>query len=246
MGFYTRLNWNYQNVYFLEFSGRYDGSSRFASGNRWGFFPSFSAGYDIARTDYFKQWSLPVSQLKVRLSYGRLGNQNEAGLYDYLNFMTLRPDYSNAWLLSGVTSATPVRGTVALTPSMVSPYITWEKVDNANLGFDLTLLNNRLTITADIYQRTTKDMIGPAEAIPDIGGIAVDQRAKVNNATLRNRGWELSVNWSDQLKNGFSYGIGFNIFDYKAVVTKYNNPEGLIYNNHTGLVRNKGYYQGMI
>lgn len=125
------------------------------------------------------------------------------------------------------------------------PYITWEKVDNANLGFDLTLLNNRLTITADIYQRTTKDMIGPAEAIPDIGGIAVDQRAKVNNATLRNRGWELSVNWSDQLKNGFSYGIGFNIFDYKAVVTKYNNPEGLIYNNHTGLVRNKGYYQGM-
>ena len=68
MGFYTRLNWNYQNVYFLEFSGRYDGSSRFASGNRWGFFPSFSAGYDIARTDYFKQWSLPVSQLKVRLS----------------------------------------------------------------------------------------------------------------------------------------------------------------------------------
>lgn len=245
MGFYTRLNWNYQNVYFLEFSGRYDGSSRFASGNRWGFFPSFSAGYDIARTDYFKQWSLPVSQLKVRLSYGRLGNQNGAGLYDYLNFMTLRPDYSNAWLLSGVTSATLVRGTVALTPSMVSPYITWEKVDNANLGFDLTLLNNRLTITADIYQRTTKDMIGPAEAIPDIGGIAVDQRAKVNNATLRNRGWELSVNWSDQLKNGFSYGIGFNIFDYKAVVTKYNNPEGLIYNNHTGLVRNKGYYQGM-
>ena len=116
MGFYTRLNWNYQNVYFLEFSGRYDGSSRFASGNRWGFFPSFSAGYDIARTDYFKQWSLPVSQLKVRLSYGRLGNQNGAGLYDYLNFMTLRPDYSNAWLLSGVTSATPVRGTVALTP----------------------------------------------------------------------------------------------------------------------------------
>ena len=121
MGFYTRLNWNYQNVYFLEFSGRYDGSSRFARGNRWGFFPSASAGYDIARTDYFKQLNLPVSQLKVRLSYGRLGNQNGAGLYDYLNFMTLRPDYSNAWLLSGITSATPVRGTVALTPSMVSP-----------------------------------------------------------------------------------------------------------------------------
>ena len=132
------VNYVFDDKYIIEVSGRYDGSYKFTKGNRWGFFPSFSAGYDIARTDYFKQWSLPVSQLKVRLSYGRLGNQNGAGLYDYLNFMTLRPDYSNAWLLSGVTSATPVRGPVDLTPSMLSPYITWEKVDNAKLGFDLT------------------------------------------------------------------------------------------------------------
>ena len=72
-----------------------------------------------------------------------------------------------------------------------------------------------------------------------------EDRSKINNATLRNRGWELSVNWQDRLKCGFSYGIGFNISDYKAVVTKYNNPEGLLYNNHTGLARNKGYYEGM-
>ena len=88
-------------------------------------------------------------------------------------------------------------------------------------------------------------MIGPAEAIPSISGINTEDRSKINNATLRNRGWELSVNWQDRLKCGFSYGIGFNISDYKAVVTKYNNPEGLLYNNHTGLARNKGYYEGM-
>lgn len=245
MGFYSRINWNYQNVYFLEFSGRYDGSSRFAPDNRWGFFPSFSAGYDVARTEYFRKLSLPISQLKVRLSYGRLGNQNGAGLYDYMSFMTLKPEYSNAWLLPGTYSSTPVRGTVALTPAMVSSFITWEKVDNANIGFDFTMFDDRLTITADLYQRMTRDMIGPAEAIPDISGIAESDRAKINNATLRNRGWELSINWQDQLKCGFSYGIGFNIFDYKAVVTQYNNPEGLIYNNHTGLDRNKGYYEGM-
>lgn len=244
MGFYTRLNWNYQNIYFLEFSGRYDASSRFAPNHRWGFFPSFSAGYDIARTPYFEKLKTSISQLKIRLSYGRLGNQNGAGLYDYMSFMTLKPEFPNAWLLPGVSSL-PSRGTVALTPAMVSPFITWEKVDNANLGIDFSMLDNRLTLTADIYQRMTHDMIGPAEAIPEIGGIAPDQRAKVNNATLRNRGWELSVNWQDQLKNGFSYGIGFNLFDYKAVVTKYNNPEGIIYNNHTGLTRNKGYYKGM-
>ena len=89
MGFYARLNWNYNNIYFLEFSGRYDGSSRFAAGHRWGFFPSFSAGYDIARTPYFQKMALPVSQLKVRVSYGRLGNQNGAGLYDYIAQMPL-------------------------------------------------------------------------------------------------------------------------------------------------------------
>lgn len=244
MGMYARLNWNYKNLYFLEFSGRYDGSSRFASGNRWGFFPSFSAGYDIARADYFTALNLPVSQLKVRVSYGRLGNQNGAGLYDYLGFMTLSGADANAWLLPDA-KGTPSKGTIALTPKMISPYITWEKVDNANLGLDLMMFDNRLSVTADIYQRITRDMIGPAEAIPAIGGIVVDDRAKVNNATLRNRGWELSVNWSDNLKCGFSYGVGFNVFNYKAVVTKYNNPEGIIYNNHTGLSRNKGYYEGM-
>lgn len=245
MGFYARLNWNYNNVYFFELSGRYDGSSRFAAGNRWGFFPSFSAGYDIARTLYFQKLNLPISQLKVRVSYGRLGNQNGAGLYDYLATMSLDAQGTNAWLLPSVSSATPSKGTIAKTPKMVSPFITWEKVDNANLGIDLMLFKNRLSVTADMYQRTTRDMIGPAESIPDISGIASADRAKVNNATLRNRGWEFSVNWNDKLKCGLSYGVGFNVFNYKAIVTKYNNPEGTIFNNHTGYGPNKGYYEGM-
>ena len=245
MGFYARVNYNWKNIYFLEVSGRYDGSSRFAPGHRWGLFPSFSAGYDIARTDYFRNLNTPISQLKVRVSYGRLGNQNGAGLYDYLGTMVLNAAHQNAWLLPGSSDGSIAKGTVALTPAMVSPYITWEKVDNANLGLDLMLFDDRLSLTADIYQRTTRDMIGPAEAIPSISGISPDDRATVNNATLRNRGWELSVNWHDELKCGFRYGIGVNVFDYKAVVTKYNNPEGLLYNNHTGLTRNKGYYEGM-
>ena len=242
--FLGRIAYNYDSRYLLTVNFRADGSSRFAPGHRWGFFPSFSAGYDMARTDYFKGWNLPFSQLKLRVSYGRLGNQNGAGLYDYLGFMNLVPDSTDSWLLPGV-SDTPSKGVLARTPKMISPYITWEKVDNANLGIDLMLFRNRLSVTADIYQRTTRDMIGPAEAIPSISGINTEDRSKINNATLRNRGWELSVNWQDRLKCGFSYGIGFNISDYKAVVTKYNNPEGLLYNNHTGLARNKGYYEGM-
>jgi len=243
MGMYAKLNWNYQETYFVELSGRYDGSSRFAKGNRWGFFPSFSAGYDMARANYFKKWNLPVSQFKIRVSYGSLGNQNGAGLYDYRGFTNLQSDGAD-WLLPGVYPE-PSKGIIARTPKMISPDITWEKVSTANMGFDLMLFDERLTLTADIYQRTTDDMLGPAAAIPAISGIQNDDRAKLNNATLRNRGWELSVNWQDKLKCGLSYGIGFNVSNYKAVITKYNNPEGLLFNNHTGLARNRGYYEGM-
>ncbi|MGL4909013.1 MAG: SusC/RagA family TonB-linked outer membrane protein [Bacteroidales bacterium] len=244
MGFFARFNWHYNNLYFVEVSGRYDGSSRFAANNRWGLFPSFSAGYDIARADYFTALDLPISQLKARVSYGRLGNQNGAGLYDYIGVMTLLPNDPGAWLVPD-GSGTIGQGVIAQTPKMISPYITWEKVDNANFGIDAKLFSNKLSVTADIYERTTRDMIGPAEAIPGISGIIPTDRAKVNNATLKNRGWEFSAQWQDEFRNGISYGVGFNLFDYKAVVTKYNNPEGIIYNNHTGLERNQGYYEGM-
>ena len=137
-----------------------------------GIFPFILSGYDIARTDYFQRLKLPVSQLKVRVSYGRLGNQNGAGLYDYLATMSLDALGSNGWLLPTASSASAIKGTIAKTPKMVSPFITWEKVDNANLGLDLMLFDNRLSLEANIYQRMTRDMIGPAEAIPDISGIA--------------------------------------------------------------------------
>ena len=245
MGVFARINWNWREIYFAEVSGRVDGSSRFAPGHRWGVFPSASLGYDIANTDYFKALNAPVDQFKVRVSYGRLGNQNGAGLYEYLGTMVLQTNNPNGWLLPGGSSAEANKGTLAMTPSQISPFITWEKVDNANIGLDLMFFDGRLSFTGDLYQRTTHDMIGPAEAIPSISGISPNDRAKVNNATLRNRGWEIALNWQDQLSNGFHYAVGFNLFNYKAVVTKYNNPDGIIYNNHTGLDSNKGYYEGM-
>ena len=95
---FARVTYDYKGRYLLNAIMRRDGSSRFAKGHRWGFFPSFSAGYDIARTPYFQQLALPVSQLKVRVSYGRLGNQNGAGLYDYIAQMPLDAQGTNAWL----------------------------------------------------------------------------------------------------------------------------------------------------
>ena len=244
MGFFARVNWNWKEIVFAEISGRADGSSRFAPGNRWGLFPSASVGYDFAGTDFFRSSGAPFSQLKIRLSYGRLGNQSGAGLYRYLGLMNVSPSDPNAWILPGTTQE-PAKGTVAFAPSMISPHITWEKVDNADIGLDVMAFGNRLNMVFDAYQRTTRDMLGPAEAIPSIGGIADADRSKANNATMRNRGWELSVSWSDRLSGGFRYRVGFNLFDYRAVVTEYSNPEGIISNNHTGLAANKGYYPGM-
>lgn len=244
LGVFARLNWNYRETYFFEFSGRYDGSSRFASGSRWGMFPSFSAGYDISREKFFSDLNTPFSQLKLRASYGRLGNQSQAGYHQYLSVMPLIPNNPDAWLLPGISS-TPDKGTTATSPNTISPYISWEKIDHANLGFDIMMLKNRLSVTADIYQRTNKDMLGQPERIPDISGIPESKKNLVNNADMRTRGWELSVNWSDQLKNGFSYGVGFNISDYKSEITRYNNPDKILSNNHTGLAGNKSYYKGM-
>lgn len=241
-GVFARINWNWRETVFAEVSGRADGSSRFAPGHRWGVFPSFSVGYDLARN--LRNGRNLLNQLKFRLSYGRLGNQHAAGLYRYLSIMSLNPSHADAWLLPG-TSDVPEKGIVASTPSMTSPYITWEKVDNADFGVDISLYDSRLNMTFDAYQRVTRDMIGPAEAIPSLSGISAADRTMANNATLRNRGWELSLNWSDALSGGFFYRAGFNISDYKAVVTCYNNPEGVITNNHTGLSANKGYYEGM-
>lgn len=244
MGVFARVNWNWREIVFAEFSGRIDGSSRFAPGHRWGVFPSLSAGYDIAAMEAFRDASIPLSQLKVRLSYGRLGNQSGAGLYRYMGVMNLNATDPNAWLLPGASSV-PGKGTVADAPSMISPFITWEKVDNANAGLDVAAFSDRLRMTFDIWQRTTRDMLGPAEAIPSIGGLAAGDRAKENNAVLRSRGWEISLDWSDVTAGGFFYSAGLNVSDYRSIVTKYDNPEGVISNNHTGLAINKGYYEGM-
>ncbi len=238
MGFFARFNYNYDEKYFVELSGRYDGSSRFAPTGRWGFFPSVSAGYNMAKAEYFKDLNTSISMLKVRASYGLLGNRNGAGYYDYLGTMRIITNSTNTWLLPDYNSYT-------LPPTQISEDITWETVESINLGIDLTAFDDRLNVTADIYQRTTHDMLGPAEPIPAISGIDKNDLAKTNNSTLRNRGWELSVNWADKFDNGLSYGVGLNIFDYKAVVTEYNNPTGVIYNNHTGYSANIGYYEGM-
>lgn len=218
-GYFGRLGYNYKEKYLLELDGRYDGSSRFAPDSRWGFFPSVSAGYNIAKEDFMKNWDRVVNTLKLRGSYGLLGNQSGAGLYSYLQSMNIS--------VPGINGAGPGwffqngREAVIFAPAPFNQGTTWEKVYMTNIGLDFDLFQNRLSGSLDAYQRETKDMLGPTFDIADLFGGTVPPS---NNANLRTKGWELSLSYRGKIGKEVSYSIGGVISDNTTVVTKYQNP----------------------
>ncbi len=218
-GFFGRFNYNYKSKYLFEVNGRYDGSSRFASDSRWGFFPSFSVGYNITQERFMESLRDHVSMIKLRGSYGFLGNQSGAGLYAYAQTMNITvPGPSGA---GGPWYFQNGREGYINAPEPFNPGITWEKVQNGNIGLDIEALSGRLSGSVDVFQRSTRDMLGPSLDIADMYGGVPPQS---NNANLRTKGWELSLNWRDKLDNGLQYAVGVMLSDNQSVVTKYQNP----------------------
>jgi TonB-linked SusC/RagA family outer membrane protein len=215
-GFFGRLNYDYDGRYLVELDGRYDGSSRFASGHRWGFFPSISLGWNIAHESFMAPISDVLSNLKLRLSYGRLGNQNGAALYTFASTMSISSKLGGYIFSDG-------RHTYTLAPGVVDPNTTWEKVDSKNLGLDFGFFGNSLTGTFDIFQRDTKDMLGPTADYADIFGAT---SPNTNNARMRNRGWELTLNYRGKIGKDITYSIGGSLSDATSEVTRYENPTG--------------------
>ena len=213
-GFFGRLNYDYQGKYLLELNGRYDGSSRFRSGNQWKFFPSVSAGWNIAQEAFMQPINNWIGQLKLRVSYGNLGNQNVG---TYQTYQTIGVYANNGtWLQNGLKPMT------AWAPGLVAQNLTWETIENLNLGLDFAFFKDRLHGSFDWYVRKTKNMIGNAPELPSILGTSVPV---TNNTDLRTNGWELTIGWDDRLSNGLQYGISFNLSDSYATITKYpNNP----------------------
>lgn len=213
-GFFGRLNYDYQGKYLLELNGRYDGSSRFRPGNQWKFFPSVSAGWNIASEKFMQPINDWIGQLKLRVSYGNLGNQN-VGTYQTYQTIGVYAN-SGTWMQDGL------KPMVAWAPGLVSQSLTWETIQNFNVGLDFAFLKDRLHGSFDWYVRKTKNMIGNAPELPSILGTAVPV---TNNTDLRTNGWELTIGWNDRLSNGLQYGISFNLSDAYATITRYpNNP----------------------
>ena len=212
-GAFYRINYNYKDRYLFEANGRYDGSSKFPKDARFGFFPSFSVGWNIARESWMEKALDYVSDLKLRASWGQIGNQN-IGNYGY--YSTMQPvGNSNYWLKDGEFI------TYISTPGLVSNSFTWETVETLDIGFDASMFNSRLQVTFDWYQRTTRDMLIAGIQLPAVVGTSAPMR---NAADMRTRGWEIAVNWRDQIGD-WKYNVGFNLYDYKSKITKYSNNE---------------------
>ena len=228
MGFFGRVNYGYKGRYLAEFSGRYDGTSRFASDSRWGLFPSASMGWRISEEPFFEKARNLVDNLKFRASFGSLGNQNVRSYYAYMRLVSI----SNLSYSFG-------EGTISKQSSLGAPLadnLTWETSQQWDLGIDLSMLHNRLNVTADVYIRDTKDMLTDGVALPAVYGANPPQ---MNAADLRTKGYEFAINWRDQFQvvnRPFEYSVGFNIGDYNSVITKYDNPERSMA---------KAYYEGM-
>lgn len=217
-GYFSRFNYNYKNKYFLEVNARYDGSSRFPEESRWGLFPSASAGWQVNRENFWNSFNGVFSALKLRASYGELGNQS-VGLNTFRRNMSVGV---SSWLDNG-TGITYARAPSAL-PSVVS----WETTKSTNLGIDLGFFRNKLNINFDVYEKNTVDMYLPGKPLPAVFG---QNEPRENYASLRNRGFELSINYKNSFTiadKPFVISATASVSNFDGTITKFDNPEGLM------------------
>ena len=224
-GVFGRINYDYKGIYLVELSGRYDGSSKFPSHTQWAFFPSGSLGYRISEEAYFAEAKEYVSNLKLRASYGTIGNQ-EIGSNMFIKTMG-KTTNGVSWLGTG-----SLKYDYFGTPKMVDPTLTWETIATTNVGIDLGFLDNELNVNFDWYQRTTTGMLAPGQELPSVLGASA---AYENAGSLRTRGWEFNIDWRHTFRDADDLTVhaNFNLADYKATITQWDSND-LINTKYTG------------
>ena len=215
---FSRLNYSYDSKYLLELNARYDGSSRFAEGNKYGFFPSASAGWRISEEQFMSGLKGFLNEAKFRFSWGRLGNQN-IGTYPSVT----------ALVLASTALGKQIVNTAALN-ALSNRNISWETTEEKNIGLDLTLFKN-LSLSADYYRRRTRDILLQLD-VPLILGLFKPYQ---NAGVVDNNGWELALAYKGAVKD-FNYNVTFNLSDVKNTVI---DMRGI---NQTGLTVNREGY----
>ena len=222
VGYFGRINYDYKGIYLLELNGRFDGSSKFPKADQWAFFPSASIGYRISEEPYFAGAKKYISNLKLRASYGEIGNQ-EVGSNMFLETMSKQTNNVN-WLGSGSSKYDNFSQ-----PKLVSSSLTWETIATTNIGIDLGFLNNELNVNFDWFQRDTRDMLAPGKALPSVLGASA---AYENAGSLRSRGWEITVDWRHSFGDVNVYATA-NLSDYTAKITEWDS-NNLLNTYYTG------------
>lgn len=222
-GFY-RLNYAFKDRYLVELNGRYDGSSKFPTNQRYAFFPSVSGGWRVSNESFWKVSPKAITDLKIRASYGSLGN-GSIGSYAFQEQFNIS---QSGRVLNGVKPQKTGQ------PTVIPDGLTWETSTTSDLGIDLGMLNNRLTFTGDAYIRKTMGMFTTGMTLPAVFGTDVP---KGNYADLTTRGWEAVLTWRDKLKvasKPFNYEVRLTMSDYQATIDKFNNPNQRLTDYYAG------------
>ena len=233
---FGRITWDYNEKYMATVTMRYDGSSIFTDGKRWGFFPSVSAGWVMSNEKFMEGTKSWLDFLKIRASWGQNGN-NRISKYQYLATIALSGDAGDSGYKFGSDLATSVAGTPntgAYANIVPNPDLTWETSEQLDLGLDARFLNSRLGLNFDWYKKTTKDWLITAPQVAVQG----TNPAAINGGDVQNTGVEISLTWNDRIGKDFSYNIGVNFATNKNKVTRIANDKKFI--NGPGGVLSQG------
>ena len=240
--FFARANWNYDEKYMATAIIRADGSSNFARGHRWGYFPSFSAGWVITNEKFMESTRSWMDFLKFRASWGQNGNCNIGNFY-YLSNIAFSPtDYADygykfsSNMISTVDSN--VYQTGAYAKNAPNPDVTWETSEQINIGLDARFISGKLGVNFDWYVKKTKDWLLQAPMNEVLG---YEESAMINGGDVKNTGIELALSWRDQIGEDFSYHANVNVATNKNEVTRIANDQGLINGDTKALFENSSY-----
>ena len=222
VSYFARFGWNWKETYMINATVRTDGSSRFARGNRYGVFPSVSAGWTISNEAFMEDTHDWLDFLKLRVSWGQVGNQNIDN-YQYTAPIT---SSNTHYIFGNQVGADAQSGFWGAYPSrLANEDVTWETSEQTNIGIDARFLRSRLSLTADFYIKTTKDWLVEAPILATAGTGA----PYINGGDVKNTGIELALTWNDQIGKDFSYNVGVNGAYNKNKVGDIPTEDGIIH-----------------
>ena len=223
---FGRVTWDWNETYMATFTLRADGSSIFTDGKRWGWFPSFSAGWVVTNEKFMEPTRSWMDFFKIRASWGQNGNKDIAK-YQYLATIALSGESGDNGYKFGSTTETSTAGTPntgAYANIVPNPDLTWETSEQLDFGFDARFLNSRLGVNFDWYKKTTKDWLIDGQ----LKSIYGTNPAAINGGDVENTGIELAISWNDRIGNDFRYNIGVNLATNKNKVTRIANQNHYI------------------